>query len=45
MYRLAEKLGSDVSPGHVDYISKHAAAGWCEALANRIHEALAAEGE
>jgi len=39
--RLAAQLGSDVRPGHPDYISKHAAAGWCEALASRIGEHMA----
>jgi len=45
LYRLAEQLGSDARPGHVDYINKHAAAGWCEALANRIDTAATAKGE
>ena len=42
LYRLAEQLGSDVRPGHPEYISMHAAAGWCEALANRMGEVAAA---
>ncbi len=41
LYRLAEQLGSDVRPGHVDYISKKRASQWCASLTNRIGELVA----
>lgn len=39
--RLAEQLGSDVRPGHVDYISKKRASQWCASLADRVGELVA----
>jgi len=38
--KLSKQLGSNVRPGHIDYISKHDAAEWATNLANSVRYEL-----